>query len=311
MLLPTKSHSHSRSLRTLPLWAGLALAVLLAACRRAAPGQAEISGSFDHLQQAQLYVYGEGADFQRFDTINVVQGDFHYTTPLSEPTVLTLMFPNFSETMFVAEPGVALTYEADAKHLLQAEVSGSEANDSLTAFRLRHATEPLAAQRKDAEAYIRRRPADMASVALFQKYFVRVETLQAEPTTALLALLCKALPRHNGLAALRQRLTPQLRTATGAKAPALLTKGGLPAAYVFTLGTQYESTQLLQEIRRQAEARGGVRVEEIKADDRDFDSLRHTYGLRYVPGCLIIDAKGRIAARDLPYEDVAAAVRKL
>lgn len=289
----------------------------MAGCLGVDKNTARLKGRFKHLQQAQIFIYSDAPAFGRLDTINVIGGSFDYRTPLSEPTVLTIMYPNFSETILVAEPGVVLTLEADANNLRDTKVSGSAANDSLSAFRKRHSSETPEIQRKAAEAYISKHPADMASVALFIKYFVQSETLYAEPTTTLLRLLTKAMPDHTGLRTIGNHLRPLLRTAVGAKAPAELTKKPLPAVITFTLATQYQSGEMMRQIDRAVTERDSLKpkpkhisVDEIKVDDCDLDSLRQAYGLRYVPGNILIDSRGRITARDLPINKLVDAVKR-
>lgn len=286
---------------------GALLLLLLVACKNTPADQARVEGHFEHLQQAQLFVYSDDAAFNRVDTVQIVGGDFSYSCTLHEPTVLTMVYPNFSETMLVAEPGHTLKYKADVSNLRHATISGTAANDSLSAFRQRYADKPLERQQRAAEQYIRQHPQDMASVALFIKYFERAE-VHTTTTAQLLQTLVQAHPSHQGVQALSQRLRPLLRTAVGAQAPKDLTQGSLPAVLIFTLSTQYQSTEL----RRRAEeatADGSVRLEEIRADDRDLDSLRQRYGVRYIPGCIVIDAKGHIVARDLKPDKIAARVR--
>lgn len=283
--------------------------LLLAACESTPADQARVKGHFEHLQQAQLFIYSDDAAYNRVDTVQIVGGDFSYSCTLQEPTVLTIVYPNFSETMLVAEPGHTLKYKADVSNLRHASISGTAANDSLSAFRQRYADKPLDRQQRAAELYIRQHPDDMASVALFIKYFERAEVLTTT-TGQLLRALAKAHPTHQGVQTLNQRLRPLLLTAVGAKAPANVTRGSLPALLIFTLSTQYQSNEL----RRRAEEAtedGRVRLEEIKADNRDLDSLRQRYGVRYIPGSLLIDAKGRITARDIKPDKIGAAVEKM
>lgn len=290
----------------------------MAGCSGVDKNSARLKGSFKHLQQAQMFVYSDAQSFNRFDTIAVNGGDFDYVTPLSEPTVLTILYPNFTETLLVAEPGVVLKMKADAANLQTAQITGSAANDSLTAFRERYASAKPSVQRKAAETYIRQHPEDMAAVALFVKYFERGETLRKEPTASLLKMLVKAHPQHKGLHAIKERLDQMLITAAGSKAPAEMTAGGLPVVYVFTLSSQYKSNEMMRhinntvtELKERIERPTDLRVVEISADHRDIDSLCRAYGLHYLPSNILIDAQGRIADRDVADDKIAKALRKL
>lgn len=254
------------------------------------------------MQQAQIFVYSDSPAFARIDTIVVAGGDFDYSTPLAEPTVLTMLYPNFSETMFIAEPGIVLKYKADASNMRYASITGTSANDSLTAFRQAYATQPLPVQRKAAEQYIRQHPADYASMALFCKYFERVEQIQAEPTTTLLKLLVKEHPDHLGLKALQARMQPLLHYAEGAQLtladlPAAAVSRKFPALVIFTHDTQYQSSMLRQNATDYCESHG-VTLIEVETQQADIDSLIRHAGLRYVPGWIYIDENGRVAQRD-------------
>lgn len=286
------------------------LAMMVAACSGGPADGTRLKGHFDHLQQAQLFVYSDDAAFGRIDTINVSGGDFEYTCTVHEPMVLTIVYPNFSETMFVAEVGDDLEYDADVSNLRMVSIKGTAANDSLTAFRQRHAEASIPLQRKAAEAYIRQHPGDMAAVALFMKYFEQAERIEAEPTATLLALLQKAQPKHQGVSAMARRMKPLLQSAIGAKAPETLTRGGLPALVIFTLSSQYASTTLANAARECTDGTN-VRLEQLSGDCCDLDSLRRTCGMRYIPGNILIDEDGTIVARDIPFNELATHVKKL
>lgn len=274
------------------------LSLLLVACGSGGGDELRLKGHFEHLQQTQLYVYSTAGSFSRVDTIQVVRGDFTYTCRLKEPTVLSIVYPNFGETLLVGAPGETLRYKADVSNLRHAQIKGSAANDSLSAFRLRWAAESLPRQRKAAADYISRHPADMASLALFQRYFEQAEVITKAPTAKLLVAIVKAQPKLESVRELRDRLTPLLTTAVGACAPKLLPQAGHPALLIFTLNSQMLSGQLRAMAQRHTEGTDVV-FQEICADNCDFDSLRLRYGLRYLPGSLLMDAQGTIVARDI------------
>lgn len=293
------------------LGGALVFILLLAACHRTPSDQLRLKGHFDHLQQAQIFIYSDSPLFCRVDTIQVVGGDFDYRCHLSEPTVLTIVYPNFSETLLVGEPGQTLRYKADVSNLRHAEIKGSTPNDSLSAFRQRYAAEPLERQQKAAEKYIRQHPNDWAALALFQHYFERAECYHKEPLSSLLSALVKAHPQHQGLQALKQRITPILHTAVGAKAPELLPEKGKPALLIFTLNSQMLSGQMRAIAKRLTEERNDIAYEDICADNRDFDSLRTHYGIRYIPSNLLLDAKGCVKARDIAPNQIEKELKRL
>lgn len=280
------------------------LTVLLLSCSRGEKGYLRMEGHLKHLQNAQFFVYSDSPDFNRVDTLAVVAGDFQYRTPLSEPTVMTLVYPNFSETLFIAEPGQVLRYEAEVSNLRHASITGSEANDSLTAFRQRYATQSPERQQKAAEEFIRRYPQNMASLALFQKYFEHAEVVTLKPTRELLKALLQAHPAHQGLQALNSRMTALLSTAVGAT-----TQLQASTLYIFTSVTQSQSNEL-RRVAQQAMTESDYSLVDVKIDEHDLDSLRQQYGMRYVPGWILVDKNRKVKARDLSIARLTAELKK-
>lgn len=269
-----------------------------------------LKGHFEHLQTAVLYVYGSDG-FDRVDTVNIVNGDFDYRCNLEEPTVLSLMYPNFSETMFVAEPGTVCKYKADVSNLRHARITGTAANDTLTEFRKRYAERPLMEQQRAAEQYIRNNPGDIAALALFQRYFERAEEIHKNPTSALLELLRKNQSTRKAVKTLYQRMNPLMATSIGAKVRKdVMPPDSLPALVIFTISNQSKSYDLR---RRAAEImdKYGLYLKDVALDDKDIDSICIRYGMRYVPGCLLIDSKGIVRARDVEPDKLNEAAKKL
>ena len=83
-----------------------------------------MKGSIKNVNQVDLYVYAEGTSNPQVDTIRVRGGEFTYSRSLSQPEILTLLFPNFSELQVVAEPGTSLELVADASNLSGTIIKG-------------------------------------------------------------------------------------------------------------------------------------------------------------------------------------------
>lgn len=282
--------------------------MLLAACGGAEEGHVVIKGYFKHLQQATLFVYNDSPTCTKYDTIQVINGEFEHDCQVSEPTVMTIVYPNFTDMVFLAEPTTELEYEADVSDLRHASLTGTEANDSLTNFRQRYATESLATQQKAAENYIRKRPEDLASIALFAQYFERADKIKKEPASSLLLALKKAHPKNTAVRAMCNRMEAQLQTAIGAKtSEELLSRKAL---YIFTLSSQYSSNDL-RRVAEECTSDSIVKLVEVCLDTLDIHSARMKYGLRYIPGNLLIDAEGCIVDRDVPGDRLREVVETL
>ena len=106
-------------------------ALLLAACSQ--PKDKFIfEGKIAGIQQAEFYVYSDDGALSGVDTIRIDDGKFSYECQLTSPAVLTLLYPNFSQTYIVAEPGKTIEMKGDAAKLGEADITGSEENELLT-----------------------------------------------------------------------------------------------------------------------------------------------------------------------------------
>lgn len=302
-------------------------------------GTVRLEGKIEGIDQADLLlVSGEGSNANpRLDTIKVVRGEFSHDRPLDSPTLLTLVYPNLSTTTLVAEPGQTLRIRAHANRLKEVEIGGSESNALLNEFRHRMLKKPPTDARREAATFVRTHPESMAAVAVFRDYFDTVEQRTEQPSLDLLELLRKHHPDNPLVRALHKRLRPQLLTARGGRLPAFSATDlegknidnaqlkGRPAFIVFLAPWEsevHETLLHLKHLRRTTGRRLTIVTVAFDTDTtgsplRQFvrtDTLRNvicerqalasplaaTLGVRYVPGCLLVDANGKIIDRDLP-----------
>ena len=92
-------------------------------------------GKLQNIRQAEFYIYSEENPAAGFDTIHISNGKFEYEKKIDRPSVLTLLYPNFSKTYIVAEPGATIKMKGDAAKIGEAEITGNEDNKRLTARR--------------------------------------------------------------------------------------------------------------------------------------------------------------------------------
>ena len=193
-------------------------ALLLAACSQ--PKDKFIfEGKIAGIQQAEFYVYSDDGALSGVDTIRIDDGKFSYECQLTSPAVLTLLYPNFSQTYIVAEPGKTIEMKGDAAKLGEADISGSEENELLTDFRQKQNTLPENNQRLAASEFIRTHKKTLAAVAVFKKYFAYAQAPDAATTRSLLKDLTKAQPRNAALTLMAERLLAQLNGAAGQTLP--------------------------------------------------------------------------------------------
>lgn len=337
---------HSRLLLALSALLLALSALLLAACSQ--PKDKFIfEGKIAGIQQAEFYVYSDDGALSGVDTIRIDDGKFSYECQLTSPAVLTLLYPNFSQTYIVAEPGKTIEMKGDAAKLGEADISGSEENELLTDFRQKQNTLPENNQRLAASEFIRTHTKTLAAVAVFKKYFAYAQAPDAATTRSLLKDLTKAQPRNAALTLMAERLLAQLNGAAGQTLPdfsfeTLAGKpvnkaqfSGRPFVVFFTASWAGNSRLIAESLRRMHNAYGNrvgavvlsmdldrngckqqMERDSISApvicDGKAFQSkAAQTLGLRYVPGNLLVNAEGRVVARDLDFDEIEKRLAEL
>lgn len=321
--------------------------VLLTAC---GPDKesVRIEGKFRHLDKAEFYVYNSEGSFEGLDTIRIDGGKFSFDRKISEPEVLTLLYPNFSRTYIIVEPGKTIRIEADAERLEEADVSGTDENKRLTEFRQKNVRLPDGDALLAAQQYIRDNASSMDAVAVYMQYFAYAKSPSANDALQLLGLLRQKQPKSRFLEALDSRLRPVLQMSAGMSLPDFtaettdgrtLTKAELtgqkPLLITFLASWSSESREALHETNRLMRAHGeslGQLVISLDMNKKLFsdfaksDSLRvaavcdgeglasplaSSLGVHYVPGNILVDKGGRIVARDLKKEDLENTIARL
>lgn len=79
-----------------------------------------------------------------------------------------LVFPNFSEQPIFAKSGKSVEIKADASHLKEMEVSGTEDNELMTKFRQNILKDTPPEAKKHAEDFVREHPNSVCSIYLIR-----------------------------------------------------------------------------------------------------------------------------------------------
>lgn len=166
--------------------------LLLAACGPA-KDRVRIEGILSGVNDAEFYVYSEDGAFDGIDTIRISDGKFTYERKLSAPAVLTLLYPNFTQTYIVAEPGHTVKMKGDASKIGESQITGTEQNELLSDFRTKHSNDPANMQKLAAAQFVRENANTLAAVAVFRKYFAN----QQNPDAAMALKLLDVLKRHS------------------------------------------------------------------------------------------------------------------
>ena len=297
-----------------------------------------LEGKFRNINQGELYL----CDLEqgRKDTIMLNGGQFTYDAELSDTTILTLMFPNFSELPIIAEPGSKVSIEGDVSHLKETEISGTDDNELLTGFRLQTKEKMPPEVKKEAEAFIRKHPQSPASQYLLRRYFIMAVDADYAKAFELCEKMHQARPMCIPLLQLYQRLASVKQLGSMGKLPhftATDTNGDTVTdsllckqANVIMVWSSwsYDSQNTLQKLNRwRKEHHDSISIVSICMDASAFEGKRtiendsikwpnicdglmwdspliSTLGIAFIPDNIVIDKKGNIVARTLSTKDL-------
>ena len=156
------------------IWSLLAsslLILLLASCG-ADSHHFSLEGRFLKMNQGQFFVYSPDGAIRGIDTIMVQGGRFAYEIPCEEEGTIVIVLPNYSEIPVFVEPGKSVDLKADASHIKDIEVTGTDANDRMTKWRKNTSSQSPDGLMKQAEQFIRENPSSIISRWMLRKYFI-------------------------------------------------------------------------------------------------------------------------------------------
>ena len=117
-------------------------------------------------------MYSPDGAINDIDTIKVQGGRFAYEIPCESEGTIVIVLPNYTEIPVFAEPGKSVDMTADASHIKDIEVTGTDANEKMTAWRKNALSQSPEGQKKQAEQFIRENPSSIVSRWLLRKHFV-------------------------------------------------------------------------------------------------------------------------------------------
>lgn len=324
----------------------LLFTLLFASCG-VADDRIRITGSFKSIKQAECYIYSPEGVFPGLDTLKIENGDFEYERPLAKSTTLTLLFPNFSELPIIAEPGEEIKVKGNAGHLSATEITGTEENELLTDFRLHNLKKSASDIQMAAAQFIRDNAGTQAAVAVLKEHFLKPEHFE-ESALGLLDAIRKAQPDNAEVSRLDSYYRGMLVNTVGKPLPdfkATTIDGrevmahelkGKPAIILFCAGWSNDTPYLFQTLRRLRNAHKdklGMLIISLDTDRRLIDKRLQTdtlqtvpticdgrafssplvslLGVRHIPGILLLNAEGRIVARDIAPKNLEQRVSDL
>ncbi len=154
-----------------------------------------LSGSFEHLRQAEFYIYSPDGGSERHDTIHVVGGEFEWETPLNREATFYVVFPNLSEQIIFAAPGDVVKMKGDAEQLRATRVEGTPDNEAYTRLRLDNLKATPQQRTKAFQTYIKEHPDSRLATHL--KWLLNTEQTQASRLRTGQQLPSLVLPPEN------------------------------------------------------------------------------------------------------------------
>ena len=171
------------------------------------------------MNQGELYVYSPDGGIDGLDTIKIEAGRFAYEIPCSKPATLVIIFPNYSVQPIFAESGGSVEVKADASHLKEMEVKGTDDNELMTKFRKQIANSSPPDELKYAIQFIKDHPESTVSVYLLNRYLIQTETPNYKQAANLLKILLKEQSGNVTLGRLQRQISGLGTLRVGDKLP--------------------------------------------------------------------------------------------
>lgn len=263
----------------------------------------KLEGRLLHLNQGEFYIYSPDGELDGVDTLKVQAGRFALEVPCTKPMRLMLIFPNFTEQPIFAEPGKTVKIQGDASHLSEMEVTGTEDNELMTAFRQRIAKQSPPEIRKIAEETILRNPASAVSEYLLRTYMMTEYAYDATKADALLQAMLRSRPNDVRLKRLRQEAALFRAMQKGSPLPAFTmtdTEGKTlshkmfaqsPVLVVYTWSaSNYDSRSFQTRLRNRVLSDSRIKAIGICVDP-DLRSCRQNLHTELLPWSVVCDER--------------------
>lgn len=164
-------------------------------------------------------MYSPDGVISGIDTIRVQGGRFAYEIPCEQEGTIVIVLPNFSEIPVFVEPGQSVDISADASHIKDIEVKGTDANDRMTEWRKNTSSQSPEGLKKQAEQFIKDNPSSIISRWLLRKYFLATAKPDYRKAKELVKLIEKNTDKQGSI----------MRLVVGLENPSLQVGDMLPA----------------------------------------------------------------------------------
>ena len=260
----------------------------------------KIEGHLLNINQSEFYVYAENGSVDGLDTIHVEGGRFAYEVPCKHPTILYLVFPNYSVVPIFAQPGKSVSIKGDASHLKEIEIKGTDDNELYTKFREQVSkTSPPEAKRA-AEVFIGDHPESVVGLWLIKKYFISDALPDYQTALRLAKKMQSKQTDQADLSRMILQLNSMSHVGVGSVLPtfsAYDTKGRLVSSSDFSSGLavictwaswSYDSMEMLRTLKQlQRQSGGRLKVVSLSVDASrsDCDGALHADSISWSNVC--------------------------
>lgn len=197
----------------------LAAILLLASCGEK-KGHFKLEGRFLHLNQGEFYVYSPDGVIDGMDTVKIEGGRFTYEIPCkSDAGTLMLVFPNFSQQPVFVGSGESVEISADASHLKEMEVKGTDENELMTDFRKQISSASPAEERKYAAQFINDNPESYVCTYLLKNYFTDYKYASTSETLHLINIVEANQPKNGYVVQLKKAVSDLSKLGMGKALP--------------------------------------------------------------------------------------------
>ncbi len=257
----------------------------------------KIEGRLLQMNQGEFYIYSNDAAISGIDTIKVQGGRFSYEIPCQAPTILTIVFPNFSETPVFAQPGKTVKIDGDASHLKMLKITGTKDNELMTGFRRQIAGASPPEIRQFAEKFIENNPQSPVGIWLLNKYFIATAMPDYPAADRLLRVMMKGQPQNSVLKRLSGSVEKMKNTSAGNSLPSFSVNdinGRTVSSTELSTGTavivlwatwSYDSTDLLRQLQMLKAGSFKILAVNLDPSKRDCRSYMKTNEITFPVVC--------------------------
>jgi len=214
-------------------------------------GLFKLKGELKSINQGEFFLYSLNGAGHRLDTLKVMNGQFNFSTNLTEPATFMLVFPNFSQVPIFASPNSEVKISGDVSHLKKLEIKGTKENKQMTQFRHQTAQDSPDELRRHAENFIKENPKSTVSVYLLLSTFVATPNPDYQKANQLIQLLKREQPNNTEVLLLNNQLSQLASSAVGNTMPNLKFSA---KDVVAARGTAQSPAAILQQLRSQPNA---------------------------------------------------------